>query len=460
MKKAFLLLFAIICLNSIISAQQPGAIDPSFNPTDIGFGNGDGANDEIYVTSIQSDGKIIISGDFTVYNGTTMNHIARLNTDGSLDETFNPGTGPNSNIQSISFQSDGKIVIGGWFTMYNGTRRNRIARLNSDGSLDATFNPGTSLILGANNDINTTFIQTDGKIVIGGNFTSYSGTAINRIARLNVDGSLDASFNTGTGANGSVGNTSIQSDGKIIVSGGFTTYNGTERNNIARLNTDGSLDETFYPGTGANFIGKISIQSDGKIVVSGGFTSFNGIERNRIARLNTDGSLDDTFNPGTGASDVVRTTSIQSDGKIVIGGNFTSYNGTTKNRIARLNVDGSLDNTFNTGEGTDKNIKTVSIQSDGKIIIGGEFTSYSETGRNRIARIYGGEVTGLNNVETSSNLKVYPNPVIDELTIEVEENHLLSSLEIINSMGQIIHKENFTSKTLINTSKFVREFMY
>ncbi len=235
----------------------------------------------------------------------------------------------------MSIQSDGKIIIGGLFTSYNGTGRNYIARLNADGSLDATFNPGT----GASNNVSTMSIQSDGKIIIGGDFNSYNGTGINRIARLNADGSLDATFNPGTGANGTVLTSSVQPDGKIIIGGDFTFYNGTGRNRIARLNADGSLDATFNPGTGANsYVYTTSIQSDGKIIIGGNFTSYNGTARYRISRMNADGSLDATFNPGTGANNFVLTTSIQSDGKIIIGGYFTSYNGTGRNRIARLNT--------------------------------------------------------------------------------------------------------------------------
>ncbi|MFH0865697.1 MAG: delta-60 repeat domain-containing protein, partial [Bacteroidota bacterium] len=202
------LLFTAFSFNA---KAQPGAIDTTFNSTDIGFGWGDGANGFVYTSSIQSDGKIIIGGNFNYYNGTAMNRIARLNADGSLDGAFNVGTGANGVVETISIQSDGKIIIGGGFSFYNGTARARIARLNADGTLDNTFTIGT----GANDAVETSSIQSDGKIIIGGRFTTYNGTARNRIARLNADGSLDAAFNPGTGANDDVQTSSIQSDGKI-----------------------------------------------------------------------------------------------------------------------------------------------------------------------------------------------------------------------------------------------------
>ena len=359
---------------------------------DITFIGGSGLNGYINATAIQSDGKIIIGGDFTSYNGTAINHIARLNTDGSLDTTFDVGTGTNAFVYTMAIQSDGKIIIGGNFNTYNGIGRNYIARLNTDGTLDVTFNIGTGTSF-----VYTTAIQSDGKIIIGGVFTSYNGTAINRIARLNTDGSLDATFNVGTGANNIVYTTAIQSDGKIIIGGVFTSYNGTARNQIARLNTDGSLDATFIVGTGFNgYVHTAAIQSDGKIIIGGNFNTYNGTASNYIARLNTDGSLDATFNIGTGTNNIVFTIAIQSDEKIIIGGVFTSYNGTARNQIARLNTGGSLDVTFNIGTGANDIVRTTAIQSDGKIIIGGFFTSYNGIGRNRVARIIGNSCTNPN----------------------------------------------------------------
>src|SRR5690606_36450331 len=154
-----------------------------------------------------------------------------------------------------------------------------------------------------NNSVLSTVIQADGKIIVGGDFTSFNGTIINRIARLNTDGTLDTDFNPGTGFNYGVRSTVIQVDGKIIVGGGFTSFNGTIINRIARLNTDGTLDTDFNPGTGfSSGVYSTALQVDGKIIVGGDFTSFNGVSRGRIARLNTDGTLDTDFNPGTGVN--------------------------------------------------------------------------------------------------------------------------------------------------------------
>ena len=311
---------------------------------------------------------------------------------GDLDPTFNPGTGANNTVFVIAVQSDGKILIGGLLTTYNDVGRNRIARLNPDGSLDATFDPG----VGADERVFAIAVQGDGKILIGGMFTTYQGTARSGIARLNADGALDTSFDPSTGTSGtlfSVRAIVVQSDGTILIGGSFTTCNGVARNEIARLDSTGTLDTSFNPGAGAglnSYVFKLVVQSGGKILIGGWFSSYGGVARSGIARLNTDGSLDTSFNPGTGVSGgiaIVYGLTAQSDGTILIGGGFTSYNGTGRTNIARLNADGSLDTSFDPGTGTTSRVNDILVQNDGKVLLGGDFTSYNSTGRNRIARL-------------------------------------------------------------------------
>ena len=192
---------------------------------------------------------------------------------GAKDPSFDTGVpvGFDSNVSTILQQSDGKILVGGWFTSYQGVAANRIIRLNSDGTRDPSFNTGT----GFDFDVDTLAIQTDGKILVGGWFTSYQEVAANRIIRLNSNGSIDTSFNIGTGFNNTVSTLAIQSDGKIVVGGQFTTYQGVSANRIVRLNSNGSIDTSFNIGTGFNnWVNTLAIQSDGKIVGGGTFTSY------------------------------------------------------------------------------------------------------------------------------------------------------------------------------------------
>ncbi len=428
-----LLLIIIFFINIQVATAQSGSNDPTFNSSDSGFGYGDGADLPVLTTAVQSDGKIliggtffsynaanvkfltrldaygrrdtnfistatgviysiaiqgdgiiIVGGQFSSYNGTGRNNIARLNGDGTLDTGFDPGTGTDGAIKTCSFQSDGKIIIGGEFTTYNGEGRNNIARLNADGTLDVGFNPGT----GTDGDVKTSSLQSDGKIVIGGQFANYNGTGRNNMARLNADGTLDAGFSQGTGPNDIVYTAVVQIDGTIIIGGNFSTYNGTSRSKICRINPNGTVDGTFSPGVGPSAtVTSTATQGDGKIIIVGNFSAVGATPRNRIARLNIGGSLDASFNPGAGANKEIETSSLQSDGKIIIGGNFSEFDGTPLNHIGRIDSNGAADFLFNPSTGANSSVLTTAIQNDGKVIIGGFFTGYNGKLKDHIARL-------------------------------------------------------------------------
>jgi uncharacterized delta-60 repeat protein len=338
-------------------------------------------NGNISALGIQSNGKILIGGNFTHVNGVERVGFARLNADGSLDNSIDLGLNglPLACCTSILVQSDQKIIFG---------FGSQSIRLNSDGSVDNSFD--LTEIAGS---VTSIIQQPDEKIIF---------SLSNRLKRINQNGSLDTSFDPGTGPNSRVNGIIIQADGKIIIGGQFTFYNGVAVNRIARLNSDGSLDESFNPGMGANnTITDIALQADGKVIIGGQFTSFNGVTVNRIARLNSDGSLDESFEPGSGASNTVSKIIYQSDGKIIITGQFISYNGTSRNRIARLNADGSLDSSFIPGSGANNFIVSTVIQSNGNIIIGGFFTSYNGTNRTGIASVLN-EIMDLSDTEAPS----------------------------------------------------------
>ncbi|MBA2735927.1 MAG: hypothetical protein H0U50_03960, partial [Pyrinomonadaceae bacterium] len=403
--------------------------------------NGDGSPDPIFQTAmtngsvteivIQPDGKILVAGKFTTVNGIARGHIARLNSDGTLDLSFNTnGMGANTgNINHIALSSDGVIFIGGTFTQYNGISRSKVAKLNADGTLDTSFNytpvsPSTVIY-----DIE---ILRQGKILIAGDAT---GSANDSVSRLNANGSLDESYRVNVGRTGRVREIVQQLDGKIYVAGEFTLVNGTARNSFARLNANGSLDTSFVPYfnnfPGNQIVYAVAPQPDGKVLVGGtnGFlltrlnadgtqdTSFNpnlanfgviydiallpngqimivgnfgevrGNANRRVARLNSDGTIDAGFNPLTPNADVYKVLR-QPDGKILIGGEFTQIGMSERGRIARFNSDGSLDTTFNPPGGANGGVYDLDLQSNGKIVLGGAFTTLNgSNNQQRIGRL-------------------------------------------------------------------------
>ncbi|MEI6607773.1 MAG: choice-of-anchor D domain-containing protein, partial [Verrucomicrobiota bacterium] len=328
---------------------------------------------------------------------------------GDVESGFNPLV--NGEVASATLQPDGRILIGGAFTTVGGVARNRIARLNADGTLDTGFNPN------ANADVRGLMVQANGKILISGQFTTVSGVTHNRIARLNADGTLDNSFNPTI--SDWVRNTQLQADGKIVIGGEFWTVNGVTRKYSARLNPNGTLDTGFNPNANGS-VRSTAIQADGKILVGGDFTTVGGgiVTRNRIARFNADGSLDTGFDPNAAGS--VRSMVQQADGRLVIGGNFTTVGGVTRNRIARLNTDGSLDSGFDPN--ASDWIRSVALQADGKIIIGGFFFNVGGFPHNYVARLDNDAATqtlGVTSIKRIEWLRGGSSPETLETTFEV-----------------------------------------
>ena len=420
--------------------NDDGTLDSSFSPT---------ANNTVNALALQADTKLVVGGAFTsvtgtgATSGTTVGDIVRLNSDGSVDAAFATvsGVGFNSSANSLAVQSDGKIVVGGAFTTYSGATVNCLTRLNSDGTRDTGFRTG-----GVSASVNGVAVQASGKVLIAGTFLGYfsaTGSSSTRsqfarlnadgtldfdfspqllswgssagyvplpdgktlvtgffqrlrgvpvplgVARLNADGTVDATFNAGgSGANSNVYAAALQADGKIVICGAFTTYNGTTVNRLARLNVDGTLDPTFDPGSGPNSTCyTLTLLPAGRIFVGGAFTAAAGLTRNRAAVFNVDGSIDTSFGTSVGFGSTVYTSALQTDGKLVVGGAFTAYNDTTANRVARLTASGTLDTTFVTTTGASSTVTAVAVQPDGKVIIGGFFSTYHSTTRSGLARL-------------------------------------------------------------------------
>ncbi len=377
----------------------PGDLDLSFGP---GTGVGSTPSPTVFSVALQPDGKMLIGGEFTSFNGVNRNYLARLNPNGSLDTGFVPAAVTNGTVQSIVVQSDGELIVGGFFFGVNAITRNFVGRLNGDGSLDSGFDPGHALGVGLNHGVYAVARQADGKVLVGGAFDSYSGTARKAIARLNTSGSLDAGFNSASGAGGAfpvVFCVLVQPDGQVLIGGTFDTFNGVSRTNIARLNADGTLDSTFNSGTGAAgpggaWVTCMALQPDGRVLIGGRFNSINATPRNKIARLNTNGSLDTSFDPGTGTgsdNQFVQAVAVQLDGKIVVGGGFDYFNNSYLPGIARLNPNGSVDAGFAPGSGAAA-VQSIALQTNGGIIIGGFFPTYNGITRNGIARLFAGPV--------------------------------------------------------------------
>lgn len=422
---------ALLLAVTVAFGQQPGSIDPTFNPllsSAYGYGiSSQGAS--VNLVAKQPDGKLLVAGNFYSYNNMPVKFLTRLNADGSMDMDFDTGSGPNETVETIAPLANGKVLIGGLFSEYNGTVLNtRMVMLNADGSIDTSFSIGDTNQAG----IVDIKVQPDGKFLVAGDFTSYDGYNMKRIVRLNADGTVDTSFSTGTGPNGGIGVVMLQPDGKILVGGSFTSISGTSRNRLARLNPDGSLDTTFNPGSGFDApITDILLQPDGKIVIGGYFYHFQGVERNGAVRIDSSGTIDTTFDPenelfglglkpalnndgnvimvsadGTGIqtlnadgtvnevyplhsgiSEDIRVIKLLDEGKVFIGGLFYRAGNLTRHGVAVLNADFTPDAAFSTGTGPDYPIARTIELPDGKKLICGAFSAYNDIASEGIARL-------------------------------------------------------------------------
>lgn len=415
MKNILLLLFL---LPSFLHSQD-GTIDLDFNhpvhlnnPIYNGFSSSNSSGGaKVYTTKILNNGKIVVYGDFDLYQGITTNKLAILNPDGSLDTSFNVGLGPNyvdqhyRSSSMICEQSDGKLIVVGNFTTFNGVSKKNIVRLNLDGTIDTSFNVGSS----SNGYITCVKIQNDGKILCGGKFSQFNGQAYASMVRLNTNGTIDSSFNIGLGfkntinsftEDGIIKTIDIQNDNKIIVGGKFLKFNNIVKINLVRLNSNGTIDNSFNIGIGGGnnttdgtnngqIYRTIYDNSSNKIYLTGIINNFNGNPSFNLLRLNNDGTIDTTFNftstigyNGLNSNGYIYDMNLQSNGKILLGGEGINLNNCTGNycsRIIQINQDGTIDDTFDCKlVGAYTTVYSIDSLND-FIIISGQFTSVNFT---------------------------------------------------------------------------------
>jgi uncharacterized delta-60 repeat protein len=336
----------------ILDDETAGTLDPFFKSPTLEFAS---------AMALQPDGKMLVG---YTYNGP---HILRVNTDGSVDSTFFTNGVPNANktatVSQIEVAPDAKIYIGGNFT--SGTRygTNFIARLNSDGTLDTSFNP--SLAGGNDFEPGNFALQPDGKILVAQASESASylqhaqGMNIRPPFRLNHDGSFDFSFGIAMGR--SAYSMRLQADGRLLVASGAGGFQKTE---VSRFRSNGALDTNFMVRPTGSII-QLLITGD-SLLLGGTFTAVNGQAATNMARVSlADGSLDSSFACQTDGS--IYRVIAGKEGKIYITGTFTKVNGADRYRLARLNSNGSLDLDYDPGMGFSQPPR-IGFQGDGKLL--------------------------------------------------------------------------------------------
>lgn len=405
---------ALLALAAFPTVSAHALSDGTPSTSDIAkFGTG--FNNPVSDAVLQPDGKVVVVGGFTSYNGVAVPGIVRLNTDGTIDTGFNTrvGTGAGgSGITSIAIQANGSLVIGGGFTAWNGTPAGRIARILNDGTTDQQFitNVGSGISGGVGSSAGATpfdfEIQSDGKIVVVGDFTQFQGSTQEFVLRLNSDGTPDTAFNTNAAQvlDIYVYGVKQQSTGHLVIVGGNIGAGGSTNAGLVRLNSNGTLDSAFSTAIGSGaaavaggFTGAIAVLSDNSVLVGGKFTQFGTSLADTLASTSANGIINNSFassltaglagNMALSPYQWLDGIDVQTDNSLLLSGCFVTINGVSSPGIARLTTTGTVDTTFGAKLGTGFNgcVRRVITLADGKVMAFGDFTSLNGVAANGIA---------------------------------------------------------------------------
>jgi uncharacterized delta-60 repeat protein len=382
-----------------VRLPRPGESNPAFVPPS--------ADNVVRALSSDGIGRIYIGGTFTALDGTfSAPRVARLLPSGPPDPAFLVGAGFNGDVRALLHSEPARgLYVGGSFTTYQGEPRVGLARLTvgqagiADAMPDGAFVP---VLGGANPVINAIAEQYDGKILVGGSFSTVNGAVSANLARLNPDGTLDASFVPPT-PSGAVNSIALRPDGRILIGGAFTQLAGQPRRGLARLNLDGTLDPTFIVGTGVNgLVNSVAVAPDGSIYAGGQFSSYNGRSiYNNLVRLSASGGIDGRFNYSLvstgGLNGTVNNVQVRPTGEVLASGLFTQISNsvlpivaTTVGRVVQLKSDGSLDAAFNPGgAGANNSVHHAATMGNGDLVLVGAFSSFNDLPVSRIAVLAG-----------------------------------------------------------------------
>ncbi len=362
------------------------------------FASGTGFNSTVSNLFAAPDGSgDVYVGASSTYNGTPVDSLVRIRSDGSLDPGFvTPGTGFNGGVSSVAFLADGTLYASGGFSAFNGTTRARMARLFSDGSLDTAFNPqGTGFSGGSTVSVVLPADDGTSDVYAGGDFGMFNSVAKQGLVRLTSSGNLQPSFNTGVGFNGSVNALLLDPDGSgdLYVAGSFTTYQGTAVTRVVRLNSDGSLDTGFQILKGPNGIANALLAGppgSNDIYVAGTFFSYSNTGAVGMVRVDSTNEIVSGYpiQSGFAAINSVESLTTMEDGSldIVAGGGFNSYNGTLSTRLIRLTSHGVM-NTSSLAVDSWVHSTATAPNTGGKYYLAGEFGSYGGSASNYLVRV-------------------------------------------------------------------------
>jgi uncharacterized delta-60 repeat protein len=387
----------VISSNTTVTALRGSrGLSPDWAPT---FTSDDGA---VYYLLVQPDDRVVVAGRFSDINGRPAQNLARLNADGTVDTNFLAaiGLGPtdNSFVYSLARQPDGKLLLVGNFRAVNSFPRNGVARLNPDGSVDPTFDPGA----GPDSTVFGVGVLSDGRIVVGGTFRQFSGLNRNRVAMLSSTGAVDTTFAPTNGFNSDVYDVSVQSGDRVLLSGAFTTYENQPAPHLARIGTNAVLDATFNPGgTGPNAnVQRTAPLRDGRLVSVGQFDHYNTTP-GRAVILDANGLPQNTLTNTVLLNTTVNCFVQDAANGFILGGNFSSLGATPVRGLARFNADGTPDTLFSSGtaNAANRQLWGLAVQSNGRLFAGGEFSTWNGAFQDRLIALNSTNAAPITNLQ-------------------------------------------------------------
>lgn len=346
----------------VTRVDQNGVVDTTFD------GQNQSYHGDALALALQPDGKIIAGGTFDRYWGSLNNRIVRINPDGTKDMSFQIGSGFNSDVTGIALTADGAILVTGFFTQYNGQNVRKFAKLSPDGTLDPGFGAEFIDYITVANNLRSVEVQSDGKILISGGF-NHTPTGYKGFIRLNPDGTIDTTFQAPVENNAAGLCTQVMADGRIMVGGIFSNYFKSKASGVARLQSNGVIDGSFNPVIGTDVLVRVmKKQPDGKLLIGGGFSQYGNQTCIGIFRIHPDGTLDPSFNPGHGfLEDTITDIDLYPDGRILVSGIIKNAFGEARHGIVRLMPNGDIDPSFTTSLPSNLVVERIALHPNGKI---------------------------------------------------------------------------------------------
>ncbi|MBZ5734956.1 delta-60 repeat domain-containing protein [Nocardioides sp. TRM66260-LWL] len=405
--------------STVVELVKAGSRDNAFSTALAGSIGG-----QVFALAVQPNGGIIVGGSLADAQGRDARSVQRLDPSGRPDPAFDVGAFDRV-VSCLAIDAAGGILVGGTFTQVGTRATGPLVRFTSDGVLDTDFLAAlgagfASLGGGPIVSVQSLAVQADGKIVVGGVFTHLDGQPSGCVARLHPDGRPDLAFlaEVGVGAEypgsraylpGFIASLDVDAAGRILAAGSFSSFAGDRAvNSLVRLQPDGRRDADFRSAKGPGMfdvIWAVRAQPDGRVLIGGGFRTFDGQAAVGLTRLMPDGTRDADFTAALGTGfdySSVRAIALQPDGRIIVGGGFSTVSGTTGiNQIVRLDPSGTRETIFsvNTGSGFTgtagvgsgaRGVNVIVRQADGRLIVGGVFTAHDgTTGLGKVVRLFG-----------------------------------------------------------------------